>query len=194
MFTFLTSLFVFWLRLLIVFLCLAISLYRKGIRTIESFAASGLIVWVIWIFFPLRIYVFASWGSIIKFPYALFEVIFTYIITARHNFSAVADIFSFTSHRYDVISSSGCLAFVHLRLAVYRLAFVHWRLVVYLSLVIYLSLVVYLSLVSWSQIFITLALIYIFVALTNVLIVWDHIFIATVQVAITAIRVFITLA
>ena len=182
MFTFLTSLFVFWLRLLIVFLCLAISLYRKGIRTIESFAASGLIVWVIWIFFPLRIYVFASWGSIIKFPYALFEVIFTYIITARHNFSAVADIFSFTSHRYDVISSSGCLAFVHLRLAVY------------LSLVIYLSLVVYLSLVSWSQIFITLALIYIFVALTNILIVWAHVFIATVQVAITAIRVFITLA
>ena len=159
----------FWFRLLIVFLCIAITLYRKGIRAIESFAASGLIVWVICKFFPLRIYVFASWSSIIEFPYALFEVIFTYIITARYNFSTVADIFSFTSHSYDVIISSGCLAFVHLRLAVY------------------FSLAICLGLVSSYRISITWAYIYIFVALT-------HVLIAMAQVAITAIRVFITLA
>ena len=166
--TFLNFFFVLRFRLFIVFLCIAVTLYRKGIRAIESFAASGLIVWMIWVFFPPRIYVFRRWGSVIEFPYALFEVIFTYIITPRHNFSTIADVFSFTSHTYAIISS-GCLTFVHS------------------SLPTHLGLVMYLSLAGASQIFSTLAYIYIFVAIT-------HVFIATVQIAITTIGVVITLA
>ena len=166
--TFLNFFFVLRFRLFIVFLCIAVTLYRKGIRAIESFAASGLIVWMIWVFFPPRIYVFGCWGSVIEFPYALFEVIFTYIITPRHNFSTIADVFSFTSHTYAIISS-GCLTFVHS------------------SLPTHLGLVMYLSLAGASQIFSTLAYIYIFVAIT-------HVFIATVQIAITTIGVVITLA